>query len=86
MPRVHLSRMNFGAEAVTQTGFGASGGVDINLPFGFGLHAVVDFVKFPRKVSGTLTAPEASPLTAGIGFHYKIAVPSLGLPLVPVVH
>jgi hypothetical protein len=59
--------------------------VDISLPFGLGLHAVVDFVKFPRKVSGDLTAPKASPLTAGIGLHYKIAVPSLGLPLVPVV-
>jgi hypothetical protein len=25
-------------------------------------------------------------MTVGVGLHYKIAVPSLGLPLVPVVN
>jgi hypothetical protein len=86
MPRVHMSRMSFGGESVTQTGFGASGGVNISLPMGLGFHAVVDFAKIPAKTSGLLQVPKSSPMTAGFGLHYKIAVPSLGLPLVPVVN
>jgi hypothetical protein len=86
MPRLHMSRMSTGGASVTQTGFGASGGVNINLPMGLGIHVAADLAKFPAKTSGALQALEASPLTAGIGLHYKIAVPSLGLPLVPVVN
>ena len=85
MPRVNLSRRSELGESATQTGFGASGGVNINLPMGLGFHAVVDFAKIPASISD-LQIPEASPMTAGIGLHYKIAVPSLGLPLVPVVN
>jgi opacity protein-like surface antigen len=86
MPRVNLSRTSFAGESITQKGFGASGGVNINLPMGLGVHAVVDFAKFGETTSGIMTALERSPMTAGIGLHYKIAVPSLGLPLVPVVN
>ena len=86
MPRFNLSRTSFGGESITQTGFGASGGVNINLPMGLGVHVVVDFAKFGETTSGMMTALESSPMTAGIGLHYKIAVPSLGLPLVPVVN
>jgi opacity protein-like surface antigen len=86
MPRVHMSRVSFGGESITQTGFGVSGGLNINLPMGLGLHAVVDFASFSEKTAGVMTMLENSPMTAGIGLHYKIAVPSLGLPLVPVVN
>lgn len=83
MPRVNMSRAG---ESITRKGIGASGGVNINLPMGLGVHAVVDFAKFGETTSGLMTALESSPMTAGIGLHYKIAVPSLGLPLVPVVN
>jgi len=86
MPRVHMTRMSFGGESISQTGFGASAGLNINLPVGLGFHAVVDFANFAEKTSGIMTALESSPMTASIGLHYKIAVPSLGLPLVPVVN
>jgi hypothetical protein len=85
MPRVHFSRLSFGGESATQTGFGASGGININLPMGLGFHAALDFASLP-EVEGLLAIPEATPLTGGIGIHYKIAVPSLGMPLVPVVN
>ena len=85
MPRIYVSRRSELGASATQTGLGASGGVNINLPMGLGFHAVVDFAKIPANTSGLLI-PESSPITAGIGLHYKIAVPSLGLPLVPVVN
>lgn len=86
MPRINVSRTSFAGESLTQKGFGASGGVNINLPMGLGVHAVVDFAHFGETTSGVMTALSSSPMTAGIGLHYKIAVPSLGLPLVPVVN
>ena len=84
MPRVHMTRKSQGGESVMQTGFGASGGLNINLPMGLGFHVVADLATLPRKVSGALTAAKQSPLTVGVGIHYTIAVPSLGLPLVPI--
>lgn len=86
MPRVHMSRQSVGGETVTQTGFGASGGINVNLPMGLGFHAVVDYAKIPEGTSGLWTIDEAKPMLVGIGIHYKIAVPSLGMPLVPVVN
>ena len=52
MPRVHMTRISSGGESTTQTGFGASGGLNINLPMGLGIHAVVDFANFPEKTTG----------------------------------
>lgn len=86
MPRVNMARTSFGGSSVTQTGFGASGGVNVNLPMGLGFHVALDFANIPAKTSGIFQIPESSPITAGVGLHYKIAVPSLGLPLVPVVN
>ena len=88
MPRFHMSRESDAGVVVTQTGFGASGGLNISLPMGLGLHTVVDFTSLPEKTTaaGVLEAAKRSPLTVGIGLHYKISVPSLGLPLVPVVN
>jgi len=86
MPRVQLSRLSAGNETVTQTGIGASAGLNINLPMGLGIHGTVDFANLPEQTSGILTVLESTPFTAGIGIHYKISVPSLGLPLVPVVN
>jgi hypothetical protein len=86
MPRVHVNRRSEFDETVTRTGVGASMGLKIGLPIGLGLHAALDVVKLPTGVSGMLTAPEATSVTAGIGLHYEFAVPGLGLPLVPVVN
>ena len=86
MPRVHRSRRRYDEETVVQTGLGVSGGVSINLPMGFGIHGIVDCSHFTATASGELSAPGGMPLSAGIGIHYAIAVPSLGMPLVPFVN
>ncbi len=86
MPRVNMSRTSYLGNSATRAGFGASGGVNINLPMGLGIHAAVDYADFPADAAGALQLPEASPLTGGMGLRYKIAVPSLGLPLVPIVN
>ncbi len=78
MPRVHVSRATVMGNSGTETGFGASGGININLPMGLGFHAVVDML--------AIGDPSMTPVTAGAGLHYTIAVPSLGLPLVPVAN
>jgi hypothetical protein len=46
---------------------------------------VIDFATLP-DVNDIAQNLEQSPVTVGVGLHYKIAVPSLGLPLVPVVN
>jgi len=86
MPRVHMTRFSFMGESASQTGFGASAGINVNLPMGLGLHAAVDFASLPDVTEGALTIPDMSPMYGGIGIHYKIALPSLGFPLVPVVN
>jgi hypothetical protein len=86
MPRVHMTRFSFAGESATQTGFGASGGININLPMGLGFHAALDFASLPDVTDGAISMPEMTPVIGGIGIHYKIAVPSLGMPLVPVVN
>jgi hypothetical protein len=73
-----MNRVSLAGESDSEVGFGASGGLNINLPVGLGFHAALDML--------TIGDPSISPLTAGVGIHYKIAVPSLGLPLVPVVN
>lgn len=78
MPRLEVQRASVLSTSDTEVGFGASGGLNINLPVGLGLHAAVDLL--------TIGDPSRSPLTGGVGIHYTIAVPSLGLPLVPVVN
>jgi len=86
MPRVHMTRFSLMGESATQTGFGASGGININLPMGLGFHAAVDFASLPDVTEGAIAMPEMTPVIGGVGIHYKIAVPSLGMPLVPVVN
>ena len=86
MPRYHMERNSSGDESVMQHAFGVSGGLNIRLPMGLGFHIVVDYADLPDAIEGTFAIPESSPVTGGIGLHYKIAVPSLGLPLVPVLN
>jgi hypothetical protein len=81
-----MTRYSEGDVTVTQTGFGASGGINVNLPMGLGFHAAVDLASLPEVSEGSLIMPDLTPMIGGIGIHYKIAVPSLGMPLVPVVN
>jgi hypothetical protein len=77
MPRIHMNRRSFGGANAIQTGFGASGGVNINLPMGLGFHAAVDLVDFKSQRTGTLSIPETSSITAGLGLHFNLTVPGL---------
>ena len=74
-PRIQISRVSLdvagfsGSE--TNTDFGISGGVNIGLATGIGIHAALDVL----GVSG------ATPVTFGIGLHYTFKLPNA--PMVP---
>lgn len=70
----------------TQLGYGASGGINLGLPIGVGVHVALDWVSYAAK----LTSPIASQrnkierMTLGIGLHYSLKLPGLpGVPIVP---
>jgi len=71
-PRLDITRVSGTIGTIdfsgTETNIGASGGVNVGLPSGFGFHVAADWV----NVSG------GSPLTVGAGVHYTIKIPSLG--------
>lgn len=71
MPRVQWSRESFMGVSDSEIGFGASGGINVTLPMGFGVHAALDWL--------TIGDPSISPLHAAAGLHYKVSVPSLGM-------
>jgi opacity protein-like surface antigen len=52
-------------------GFGVSGGLNLTLPIGFGIHVVGDWM--------TIGDPAVKPLVLSVGLDYKISVPSLGM-------
>lgn len=85
-------RLQFNAVSVTgsgsrvQAGIGVSGGVNLGLPMGPGLHLAADYTKMSAKASsgtGSLTLPQTQTLVLGVGLHYTFTIP--GLPLVPVI-
>ena len=51
----------------TEADFGISGGVNVGLPGGVGGHVALDYDNFSESI------------TAGIGLHYRITVPGLGM-------
>ena len=67
-PRVDVSYRKSDAGSNTDTNFGLSGGLELNLLNGFGVHAAYDRV-FVKNVS--------DPSTFGIGVHYTFRVPGL---------
>lgn len=67
-PRVDISYQRAGTASNTETNFGLSGGLELNLLNGFGVHAAYDRV-FAKDV--------ADPATFGIGAHYAFRVPGL---------
>jgi hypothetical protein len=85
-------RLQFNAISVTgggrraQAGVGASGGVNLGMPTGLGLHLAADYTKMSAKASagtGGLTLPQTQTLVLGVGLHYTFTIP--GLPMVPVI-
>ena len=67
-PRVDIAYTKAGGASNTETNFGLSGGLELNLLNGFGIHAAYDRV-FAKDV--------ADPATFGIGAHYAFRVPGL---------
>lgn len=78
MPRAHATRFSMSGANVNQIGFGGSGGFNINLPFGLGIHAVVDYSMFEETASGAIVAEKRYPLVVGGGLHYYLRVPGFG--------
>jgi hypothetical protein len=78
MPRVQYMRATVLDVSADEWGVGASAGLNISLPVGLGFHVAADVL--------SVGDPALQPVTVGAGIHYKIAVPSLGMPLVPVVN
>lgn len=82
-PRVQLRRVSFGGNSATQTGVGASAGVNLGMPVGLGLHLGADWSRHNRKTQGTLNLGESESIVFGVGLHYTFTIP--GLPMVPMI-
>ena len=67
-PRVDIAYQKAGDVSSTDTNFGLSGGLELNLLNGFGVHAAYDRV-FAKDI--------ADPATFGVGAHYAFRVPGL---------
>lgn len=67
-PRLDISYVKSGGASNTDTNFGLSGGLELNLLNGFGIHAAYDRV-FAKDA--------ADPGTFGLGAHYTFRVPGL---------
>ena len=66
-PRIDIVRTSAGGDAQTDTNFGLSGGLELNLLSGLGVHAAYDAV----------FADGGTPGVFGIGAHYTFRVPGL---------
>ena len=67
-PRVDIAYQKVGPASDTQTNFGLSGGIELNMLNGFGVHAAYDRI-FAKDI--------ADPGTFGVGLHYGFRVPGL---------
>jgi hypothetical protein len=67
-PRVDIAYQKAGGTSETETNFGLSGGLELNLLNGFGVHAAYDRV---------FVSDVADPSTFGFGLHYAFRVPGL---------
>ncbi len=81
-PRVHIVRTSNGT-STTETNFGVSAGLNLGLPMGLGFHAAIDYVAVSDPddvVPLSSSSSDVSPFLVGVGVHYKIALPGLGIP------
>lgn len=86
--RVHVSSVSTGGGTTsgTQLGYGASGGINLGLPIGVGVHVALDWASFAAKASSPILSQrnKIERLTVGVGLHYSIKLPGLpGVPIVP---
>jgi hypothetical protein len=79
MPRVQFTHFSMSGASVNQVGFGGSGGINLTLPFGLGIHGAVDLAIFEEAISGAMIAEKRSPLVVGGGLHYSVSVPGFGV-------
>ncbi len=81
MPRVELQRFSPEGAGGSQSefGLGFSAGLDVTLPGGFGFHIAGDW-RTVDDPTGIATGKVKPGIISG-GIHYKIAVPSLGVPI-----
>jgi hypothetical protein len=82
-PRLHLTRTSNGTSD-TNVNLAASAGVNLALPIGLGVHLAADYVVRSTDITG-LTSSDVSPLLIGVGVHYTISIPGLGIPIVPIM-
>jgi hypothetical protein len=82
-PRVQLGVTSALGNSTLRAGYGISGGVNIGLPTGLGLHAALDWSKVAQKTTNAVTLPETQTLVVGVGLHYTFTIP--GLPMVPII-
>lgn len=85
-PRVQFNTVSVTGSSRAQVGIGASGGINLGMPMGLGLHLAADWTKLSAKASagtGSLTLPELQILVFGVGLHYTFTIP--GLPIAPVI-
>lgn len=68
-PRIDIVRVSGipGLDAETESNFGISGGVELNMLSGLGFHAAYDYVKFDG----------GSETIFGVGLHYGLNIPGL---------
>ncbi len=72
-PRLQITRTEVGIFSSTDTGVGASGGINLGMPMGLGLHAALDMLNMNSSTT----------IVFGVGLHYTFTLP--GVPLVPVI-
>lgn len=85
--RIHINSVSAGGSSGSQMGYGISGGISAGLPIGVGIHLGIDWAKFNGKPTSPLVSlrPDVQSLVVGVGLHYSIKIPGLGVPVVPGV-
>ena len=81
-PRVHITRISNGISD-TNLNLAVSGGVSFGLPIGIGVHVALDYTVVSPGTDET--SADVSPILLGIGVHYTISIPGLGIPIVPIM-
>ena len=59
----------------------------MGLPIGLGLHLAADWSSYGAKTTSVITTERSKleQLTVGVGLHFMIKLPGIGIPLVPGV-
>jgi hypothetical protein len=80
MPRAELQRFSPDmGDSQSELGFGFSAGLDVTLPNGLGFHIAGDWLTIDDPTG--IATGKVKPGLVGGGIHYKIAIPSLGVPI-----